>query len=193
MAKNRKKQSASEEVKARVKKVDPIQELEREEAESIAEQEAEELAGEFEIREEVDEQLEPEDAEEYEALGAGGTSEEAGRPSLREKFRKKRLSKKEALKKQHKWTMPIWLRVSASVLLIAGLSIVFTWFILWRSNLCDAGVTNTFIGEKPRLFAYSCMIVFALYTDGKVPIAWRSASARGFFVGGECGRGGTVR
>ncbi len=172
MAKNRKKQSASEEVKARVKKVDPIQELEREEAESIAEQEAEELAGEFEIREEVDEQLEPEDAEEYEALGAGGTSEEAGRPSLREKFRKKRLSKKEALKKQHKWTMPIWLRVSASVLLIAGLSIVFTWFILWRSNLCDAGVTNTFIGEKPRLFAYSCMIVFALMAS-LAAITWR--------------------
>lgn len=186
MAKNRRKQKKIEEVKEQIKKVDPVQELEREEAEIIAEQEAEDLAAEFddeqdshdehgeydgsdEIREleEVDEQLEPEnDAEEDDDVAG------AEKISLREKVRKKRLAKKEALKKQHKWTMPIWLRVSASILLLAGLSIVFTWFILWRSNLCDAEATNTFIGEKPRLFAYSCMIIFAIMAS-LAAITWR--------------------
>lgn len=43
MAKNRRKQKKIEEVKEQIKKVDPVQELEREEAEIIAEQEAEDL------------------------------------------------------------------------------------------------------------------------------------------------------
>lgn len=143
MAKNRKKQTETNEVEERPRKVDPVQELEREEA---AEIEAE--RGEVEAADSDD------------------------RTTLRERIRTRWAAKKEARKNQHKWTMPTWLRISASILLLAGLSIVFTWFILWRSNLCDAEVTNTFIGEKPRIFAYSCLIIFSLMA-ALAAVTWR--------------------
>lgn len=153
MAKNRKKQSTTEEVEERAKKVDPVQELEREEAAEIAKQ---------------DEEVSATEADSVGSVEVSDTSEEGADSrksqfaAYREKLQEKRRKKKEARKQQHKWTMPIWLRIMASVLLLAGLSIVFTWFILWRANLCDADAVNEFIGEKPRLFTYSCMIIFAI-------------------------------
>lgn len=147
MAKNRKRQNTTEEVEERAKKVDPVQELEREEAAEIA-------TAEITQDEEVD-------------------ADRSGRfATYREKLREKRRKKKETREQQHKWTMPIWLRIMASFLLLAGLSIVFTWFVLWRANLCDAEVVNEFIGEKPRLFTYSCLIIFAIMATLSA-VTWR--------------------
>lgn len=163
MAKNRKKQSTTEEVEERAKKVDPVQELEREEAAEIAKQ---------------DEEVNTTEADSVGGVEVSDTSEESADSrksqfaAYREKLQEKRRKKKEARKQQHKWTMPIWLRIMASVLLLAGLSIMFTWFILWRANLCDADTVNEFIGEKPRLFTYSCMIIFAIMATLSA-VTWR--------------------
>ncbi len=59
-------------------------------------------------------------------------------------------------------TMPIFLRVLFSVLLLVGTSVLFTWFILWRQNLCEVEPTENFITNKPALFTYSCIIIFCL-------------------------------
>ncbi len=63
-------------------------------------------------------------------------------------------------RKRH--TMPVLLRVLFSFLLLAGCSFIFTWFILWRQNLCELEPTQDFINSKPALFAYSWIIVFLL-------------------------------
>lgn len=180
MAKNRKKQTKTEDIEERTKKVDPVQELEREEeARVAAEQKSEE--------QEAEEQSIPDKKESKKVsaktegnsgddLDTGESGDKRGLSdrarTLRDNLRAKRLARKEARAAKHKWTMPIWLRIGGSVLLIAGLSIVFTWFILWRSNLCDAEVTNEFIGEKPTLFAYSCLIIFSIMAS-LAAITWR--------------------
>lgn len=162
MAKNRKKQNKSEKTEDRVKKVDPVQELEREEAAEIAEQDEKAETSKIESTQD----LGGNNASDGDALESDddleGDDAKSRFAAYRAKLHEKRQAKKEARKNQHKWTMPIWLRIMASVLLLAGLSIVFTWFILWRANLRDADVVNEFIGEKPRLFAYSCMIIFSI-------------------------------
>lgn len=56
-------------------------------------------------------------------------------------------------------TMPFVFRVIFSGLLIAGMAILFTWFILWRQNLEDANATWDFVNENPELFQYSCLII----------------------------------
>lgn len=179
MAKNRKKQNNSEKNEERATKVDPVQELEREEAAELAEQEAEDLAVEFDEQDREVEEIEREASNDaLEDNDSEGTDipEEAEAKSrfatFQEKLREKRRAKKEARENQHKWTMPIWLRIAASVLLLVGFAIVFTWFVLWRANLCDAEIVNQFIGEKPRLFAYSCMIVFAIMA-ALAAVTWR--------------------
>lgn len=181
MAKNRKKQVKSEEVEAeqievkRAKKVDPVVELEQEEAAEIrAEQEAEEIETKKPKRKGARTSKAKAKRVEAEVPQAEASEEKSEKKvaKWRERLRDKRAAKKTVRRERHKWTMPIWLRISASVLLIAGLSIVFTWYILWRSNLCDAQVTNEFIGEKPRVFTYSCLIIFSLMAS-LAAVTWR--------------------
>lgn len=61
-----------------------------------------------------------------------------------------------------KHPMPAILRIPCLILLLAGASILFTWFILWRTNSCDADLVAEFIGKKPLLFSYSCLVIFFL-------------------------------
>lgn len=61
-----------------------------------------------------------------------------------------------------KHPMPAILRITCLILLLAGISILFTWFILWRTNSCDADLVAEFIGKKPLLFSYSCLVIFFL-------------------------------
>lgn len=61
-----------------------------------------------------------------------------------------------------KHPMPAILRIPCLILLLAGASILFTWFILWRTDFCDADLVAQFIGKKPLLFSYSCLIIFFL-------------------------------
>lgn len=173
MAKNRKKQTQNPESDEWVKKKDPVQELEQEEAAEIAAQR------------DIDEKVE-QTKEQTVETAEKATSEPAAESKhkqdemqkssrlrqFHDKQRQKRQERREAHRKRHKWTMPIWLRVSGTLLLLAGLSIVFTWFVLWRSNLCDTEAVNSFIGEKPRLFAYSCMVIFTLMA-ALAAVTWR--------------------
>ena len=52
-----------------------------------------------------------------------------------------------------KHTMPAIYRVLFSFLLLVFASVIFTWFLLWRQNLCDAEVTNEFIQEHQDITA----------------------------------------
>ncbi len=61
-----------------------------------------------------------------------------------------------------KHPMPAILRIPCLIFLLAGAAILFTWFIFWRTNSCDATVVADFIGRKPELFTYSCIIIFFL-------------------------------
>lgn len=179
MAKNRKRQknqkNLPEESARRTKKVDPVQELEREAAaEKEAEQKAEENEAQVEVDIEVDDETEVDEIDDDldDGLDDELIEKQKARREKKQSRKDQRRTEKEARANRHKWTMPIWLRISASLLLIVGFSILFTWFVLWRSNLCDADATNEFIGEKPRLFAYSCMVIFSLMA-ALAAITWR--------------------
>lgn len=99
-------------------------------------------------------------------------------PSLnaekRKKHRKTRRAERSRQNKQprYKHTMPAVLRILCSVLLLAGMTVIFTWFILWRQNLGDFDATKEFINEKPILFAYSGLVVFMLMSV-IAAVTWR--------------------
>lgn len=97
-----------------------------------------------------------------------------GSTKTRRLFKSKRTKK--AIKKH---PMPVALRVLGSVLLLAGAATLFTWFILWRQNLCDFEATADFINEKPVLFAYSGLVVFAIMTV-IAAVTWRTFFTIGF-------------
>lgn len=80
----------------------------------------------------------------------------------REKRGRRRWHKKKAKVLRRKHTMPAVLRILCSILLLAGMSVVFAWFLLWRQNMGDFGETLEFIDEKPSLFAYSGLVIFML-------------------------------
>lgn len=84
------------------------------------------------------------------------------------------------LKSVPQHTMPVAFRVLFSVIFLAIMATIFTWFILWRQNLCDAEKTWEFINEKPRIFWYSTVIIFLLMA-AVVSILWRT-----FFGTGVC-------
>ena len=82
-------------------------------------------------------------------------------------------------RRTHRRTMPAVLRVLLATLLLVFLSVIYTWFIIWRQNLCDNEVTDTFISEKLPLFAYSCLIVFCVMAT-VAALTWRVFFASGF-------------
>lgn len=92
--------------------------------------------------------------------------EELGREKAeelgKEKTERRRRHKKKAKVLRRKHTMPAVLRILCSILLLAGMSVVFAWFLLWRQNMGDFGETLEFINEKPSLFAYSGLVIFML-------------------------------
>jgi len=79
-----------------------------------------------------------------------------------------------------KHTMPTVFRVLFSVIFMAIMATIFTWFILWRQNICDAAVTWDFIKTKPQIFWYSVVLVF-LMMSVVVAALWRP-----FFGTGLC-------
>ncbi len=56
-------------------------------------------------------------------------------------------------------TMPAVFRILISALFLAFMAGIYTWFILWRQNLCDSGAVDKFIADKPELFVYSYVII----------------------------------
>lgn len=77
-----------------------------------------------------------------------------------------------------KRSMPFFFRVIFSALLLAGLSILLTWYIIWRSQLNDIDKTWEFIDAKPLIFSYSCLIIFAVMAV-IASITWRVFLAAG--------------
>lgn len=76
--------------------------------------------------------------------------------------------------------MPVALRVLLSVIFLAIVATIFTWFVLWRQNLCDTEVTWEFVHEKPQIFWYSTILMF-LMMSVVVALLWRT-----FFGTGIC-------
>ncbi len=76
--------------------------------------------------------------------------------------------------------MPVFLRVPCTILFMVVLSIFFTWFILWRQNLCDSDVTWQFIQAKPILAEYSFIVVFCLLAV-LTAMTWRPFFSAGLF------------
>lgn len=66
----------------------------------------------------------------------------------------------EATRKKH--TMPAVYRVLFSFLLLAFFSVIFTWFLFWRTNLCDAETANEFIQEHQDIAIYSYLVIFCV-------------------------------
>lgn len=91
---------------------------------------------------------------------AGTRDKKDGRDARDEKIEEK--TKFDWRKTWRKHPMPAILRIPCAILLLAGASILITWFILWRTSSCDASQVADFIGKKPMLFSYSCLIIFFL-------------------------------
>ena len=58
--------------------------------------------------------------------------------------------------------MPFFFRILFAVLLLAGLSIVYTWYIFWRQKSGDYDATLNMINGNLAVFGYSCLLIFLL-------------------------------
>lgn len=85
------------------------------------------------------------------------TSEESSAENVVSK-KKKRTKKVPARKR----TMPGVLRVIVTILLLEGAAVLFNWFLVWRTYAGDIEDTNNFIIEKPTLYTYGAMLIFAV-------------------------------
>ncbi len=88
--------------------------------------------------------------------------------------------KEKKVSKRGNQPMPAILRVLMSVMFLAIMSLLLTWFILWRQNLCDAEVTLDFIQGKPEIFAYSSLVIFGILAS-LAAITWRPVFSVGLF------------
>lgn len=61
-----------------------------------------------------------------------------------------------------KHPMPALLRIPCAMLFLMIISIFLTWFMLWRTNLCDADAAMEFIREKPDLAVYNYLVITSL-------------------------------
>lgn len=71
-----------------------------------------------------------------------------------------------------KHPMPALLRVPCAIIFLAVVSIFLTWFMIWRTNMCDGEVAMTFIQEKPNLALYNYAVIFSLLAV-LAAITWR--------------------
>lgn len=69
--------------------------------------------------------------------------------------------------------MPSYLRVLLSIIFLAVISVLFTWFIEVRHRMNDVSATCEWIGEYPLPFCYSCVIMF-LILSFIVAVCWRT-------------------
>lgn len=68
--------------------------------------------------------------------------------------------------------MPALLRVPCAIIFLAIVSIFLTWFMIWRTNMCDGGAAMAFIQEKPELALYNYAVIFSLLAV-LAAITWR--------------------
>ncbi len=75
--------------------------------------------------------------------------------------------------------MPFFFRILFSGLLLAGLSIIYTWFIFWRQRSGNFEATLDMITGNVAIFAYSCLLIF-LAMAVIAAITWRVFFTAGF-------------
>ncbi len=74
---------------------------------------------------------------------------------------------------QHgKHPMPAVLRVTLALLFLIVMAIFLTWFMIWRTNMCDAEKALEFIREKPDLATYNYLVILGMMTV-LAAITWR--------------------
>ncbi len=61
-----------------------------------------------------------------------------------------------------KHPMPAVLRIPGAILFLMIMAIFLTWFMIWRTNMCDADAAMSFIQEKPTLALYDYAVIFSL-------------------------------
>ncbi len=76
--------------------------------------------------------------------------------------------------------MPAFLRITCAFLFIFVMAIFFTWFILWRTNMCDGDAAWNFTQEKPVLTTYSFLIVLGILAV-ITSLTWRPFLSCGLF------------
>lgn len=64
------------------------------------------------------------------------------------------------------------LRIPCAILFLALIAIILTWFIIWRTNMCDVAAAMEFIQEKPTLAFYNYVVIFSLLSV-LAAITWR--------------------
>ncbi len=87
------------------------------------------------------------------------------------------------LAKRGRHPMPALLRVPCAILLLAVVAIFLTWFMIWRTNLCDAEAAMEFIQEKPKLAYYDYLVVFSLL-GLLAAVTWRPFLSTGIIFAG---------
>lgn len=70
-------------------------------------------------------------------------------------------------------TMPGCLRILLSVIFLAAMSVLFTWFLEYRHRMGDAVATWNWVTTHSLVFWYSCVLMF-LITSFIVAILWRT-------------------
>lgn len=70
-----------------------------------------------------------------------------------------KIAERKKRRKDSPHAMPAFFRILISALFLVLMAGIYTWFILWRQNLCDSGAVEDFIREKPELFTYSYIII----------------------------------
>ncbi len=80
--------------------------------------------------------------------------------------------------RRYKHPMPGVLRVLSSGMFLLVVSILITWYVLWRGFNCDNEALGAFIRDKTGLFSYSCLIIFLLTTT-LAAFLWRPFLAAG--------------
>lgn len=104
------------------------------------------------------------------------TAEDAA--SKRSGFWRRKRVKREPKRGKH--PMPAILRIPLAITFLMLISIVFTWFVIWRTNMCDAGAAWEFIQEKTVLAFYNYTVIFCLLSV-LAAITWRPFLSAGIF------------
>lgn len=82
-----------------------------------------------------------------------------------------------------KHPMPAVLRVSCAILFLMIMSIFLTWFMIWRTNLCDIGDTMEFLEKKPMLVVYNYVVIFGVLAI-LAAATWRPFLSTGIMFSG---------
>ncbi len=79
-----------------------------------------------------------------------------------------------------KHPMPALLRIPCALVFLMVINFFFTWFVLWRTNMCDADAAWEFLQEKPILVGYNYLLLLSLLLV-LAAVTWRPFFSAGLF------------